>query len=339
MEQQKQEQKEDTMTQIRFTCQCGFRCRKEHYFNAHQNVCKEYNEKRITNIIDDKYYCTCGQNFKKLNYYNSHVNICKIHKNTRDQDAFFAQYTKTSFDDIEYINNVPKVVYVCWFGTSNNLFPQMSPNRFSAFKELVEHIDVPVILLTQNNMSSFIKPEYPLHKSFQYLSGVHKSDYFRCYMLYHYGGGYHDIKSRDISWSLCWNENNWLNNPKIWMFGRREKNKNAIGYPPGMKKVQLKFKQLITMGWIICKPNTPFLTNLLIQIEKKLTTHYPALIKHPATNPAGYYSENPFNDVPDQSYPIRWLEILGELYHPLMLKYGNNIQYGLPDAIKTKNYK
>lgn len=40
----------------------------------------------------------------------------------------------------------------------------------------------------------FILPEYPLHKAFEFLSAVHKSDYLRSYLLYHYGGGYSDVK-------------------------------------------------------------------------------------------------------------------------------------------------
>ena len=33
-------------------------------------------------------------------------------------------------------------------------------------------------------------------KMFDYLAANHKSDYLRAYMLYHYGGAYHDVKWR-----------------------------------------------------------------------------------------------------------------------------------------------
>lgn len=53
--------------------------------------------------------------------------------------------------------------------------------------------------------------------------------------------------------------------------------------------------------------------------------------------PQGYYSDKPFELVPEKYYPIKWLEILGEIYHPLMLKYQKHIKFGLPDALKKKN--
>lgn len=40
----------------------------------------------------------------------------------------------------------------------------------------------------------FSVPEEPIHKAFEFLSLIHKSDYLRCYLLYHYGGGYTDVK-------------------------------------------------------------------------------------------------------------------------------------------------
>lgn len=43
-------------------------------------------------------------------------------------------------------------------------------------------------------------PEAPLHKAFQYLSPVHKSDYLRAYFMHFYGGGYADIKHIHFNW-------------------------------------------------------------------------------------------------------------------------------------------
>ena len=117
------------------------------------------------------------------------------------------------------------------------------------------------------------------------------------------------------------------------------KKKTSIGYPPGMNYIVNEFNKLVTMGWIICKPNTLYLKDLVNQIEEKLDYHINNLIKYPAKLPGGYYSDKPFDLVPEKSYPIRWLEILGELFHPLMLKYNEHIKFGLPDALKTKRYK
>jgi hypothetical protein len=336
-EQDKEHTKEEELTHNKtYCCKCGDSFNKKYYFEAHQQICKICNPPAI---IDNKNYCCCGKGFSKLNYYNEHQKVCKLYNKRKEQYKTFEKYMKKNMNDIETINSVPKVVFICWFGTMDDPFPKMSENRFSVFQSLVANIGVPVILITQTNINHFIKEGYPLHKSFQYLSGVHKSDYIRCYLLYHYGGGYHDVKHRIETWKDCWDTNNWTKNNKLWMYGRREKNPEAIAYPPGMQKVQSQYKKMVTMGWIICKARTPFLAQLLTNIEQILEKHYNNLVKYPAKNPTGYYSNAPLELVPNNSYPIRWLEILGEIFHPLMITHCNHIQYGLPDAIKTKRYK
>ena len=289
-----------------------------------------------------KYYCVCKQSFRKKHYFINHKNNCevfKLHEQNEIQKTLFKKYSYTSLNHIEYINNVPKVVFICWFGIKNNEIPIMSQPRFNALNNLLDNIGVPVIIITELNYKCFIKKEYPLHKAFEYLSGVHKSDYMRCYLLLHYGGGYHDIKFRNKSWENVWNDDNWTKDNNIWMYGRREKKKTSIGYPPGMNYIVNEFNKLVTMGWIICKPNTLYLKDLVNQIEEKLDYHINNLIKYPAKLPGGYYFDKPFDLVPEKSYPIRWLEILGELFHPLMLKYNEHIKFGLPDANKRIGYK
>ena len=266
---------------------------------------------------------------------------CKIHfknydefKRHMEQHITLNKYQDTTLDNFEKIEGVPKVVYICWFGGYEQNIPYMCENRYAAFLSLIKHINIPICLITNNNYLSFVKEEYPLHPAFEYLSGVHKSDYFRCYMLQHYGGGYHDVKHRNSGWEDYWNDDNWLSNDSIWMFGRREKNKGAIGD----RSIRTKFSKLATMGWIICKPNTPYTKELLSSINKILDDKMNGLKKFPGYESKGYYYDNPFNPAPENGYPLRWLEILGEIFHPLMLKYTEHIKFGLPDALK-KRYK
>jgi hypothetical protein len=276
--------------------------------------------------------CLCSETFNKPHYFQAHQNICS----DIIQENLLKQYEKPNFDNIEFINGVPKVVFVCWFGGYKVDNQKMSKNRFEAFKSLVEKIGVPVILITSNNYSSFIKQSHPIHKSFDLLSGVHKSDYMRTYLLHHYGGGYHDIKHREESWQHCWDD--WLFDDNIWIYGRRENNRGAIGYPPNESHICNHYDKLVTMCWIICKPNTQYTNILLRNIEDVLDRKYLELVAHPGYNSAGYYHENAFQMAEENNYPIRWLEILGEIYHPLMLQYTIHIKYGLPDAIKKKRY-
>ena len=154
------------------------------------------------------YACTeCPATFRKS------ASLVRHSEAHAEQTTFLKKYEKTNLDGIERVNGVPRVVYVCWFGgfgggdSSDSVHvPFMSPNRFAAFQSLCANIDAPVILITGRTYTHWNVPESPVHPLFDRLSGVHKSDYFRCYMLHHYGGGYHDVKHRDTGWSGAWGD-------------------------------------------------------------------------------------------------------------------------------------
>jgi hypothetical protein len=278
------------------------------------------------------YKCLCGIVFKKNHHFINHKEIC----DDIYQEKYLEKFEKTNFDNIEFINGIPKVVFVCWFGGYNVEYNKMSPNRFEAFKSLVTHIGIPVILITNKNYKNFIKNSNPIHKAFELLSGNHKSDYMRAYLLNIYGGGYHDIKYRIESWESCWGD--WLYDDNIWIYGRKELTRRNIGYPPGQKHICQYYNKLITMGWVISKPNTIFIKRLFNRIENILDQKYDYLINNPGYNSAGYYYNNPFQMAEENNYPLRWLELMGEISHPLMLEFTEHIKFGLPDAIKKKKY-
>jgi LmbE family N-acetylglucosaminyl deacetylase len=286
---------------------------KLNLFNIKQFLCKD-----------------CNIDFDCQNKYNRHK------KHHKQQEKYFDEFIKYSLDNIEVINSVPKVAFLCWFGGYGKKLPLMSDKRFNAFTNLVKNIGIPVILLTYKNMYSFEKPEFKINKSFEFLSGVHKSDYLRVYMLHHYGGSYHDIKHRKDSWKYELEKDNWTLDENIWIYGRQEKNENAIGYPPGMKHIQKEYAKLVSMGYVICRKQTKYTEELLNNIEQILNKKYDELKKYPGYNSNGYYSTTPFDLTENNSYPLRWLEILGELSHPLMLKYCEHIKFGLSDAIKSR---
>ncbi len=62
----------------------------------------------------------------------------------------------------------------------------MSENRARAFSTMEQILDLPVVLLSESNITAFLK--WPVNSNVQYLSGIHKADYFRVYFLFHYGG-------------------------------------------------------------------------------------------------------------------------------------------------------
>lgn len=277
-----------------------------------------------------KYICIdCDIKFRKKESINNHN---RVHA---EQNMFFKKYIKKSFDDIEFVNGIPKVFFVCWFGGYKKNMPLMSYKRYESFKSLVKNIEIPVILLTFENYKYFEVKGYPIHKSFDYLTANHKSDYLRAYLLHHYGGGYHDIKFREKSCSNEFDRDDWLLDDNIWMYGRREKNPDCIGYPPGKDYIKKEYNILVTMCWIICKKNTEYTRNLLNSINNVLDSNYQNLINNPGSKSSGYRTLSEQNK---NKYPLRWLEIMGEIFHPLMLKYNKHIKYGFPDALK-KSYK
>jgi hypothetical protein len=255
-----------------------------------------------------------------------------VETQSKEQDTVIQKYKKKTLHNIEYINGVPKVVFVIWLNNYNQKENKMSERRIKAFNSLVNNINVPVILITESNLQNFIKT--PLHPAFNYLSGTHKSDYMRVYLLLHYGGGYHDIKFRKESWRNCWGD--WLNDNTLWMYGRQEYRESSIGYPPNYKHIKMHYLHMITMGWIICKPNTPYLKRLMYNMNKVLDKHYENLKKNPATKDNNYYRQFIHHSPPKNEYPLKWTELLGELAHPLMLYYTPHIKYGLPDADRTR---
>lgn len=296
-------------------------------------------DKNIDQNIDPnkKHRCPepgCDFSCRKKHYFQNHMN--KIHPKefTKEQYKFIKPYLKKNFKDVKVIHGIPQVVFVFWFNHKNTL-PPMSLNRFNALKSLIKNIGVPVIIITHENLGCFIKKNYPIHPGFQYLTGNHKSDYLRTYMLHHYGGGYHDIKFREKSWEHEWDR---FEDKEIWIIGRRELKPDCIGHPPGENWVKKEYKKLVTMSWIICRRNTEYTRTLMKMLNDTLDKHLEQLIKHPAKIPRGYNPNDLANIDPEYPYPLRWLELMGEHFHPLMLKCTEHICFGLPDVV-YKRYK
>lgn len=239
----------------------------------------------------------------------------------------------SSLSKVNYIHGIPEVVFIVWFGD------KISNNRLKALNSLVNNLGVPYILITEKNYKYFELNNYPIHRGFQYLSGNHKSDYLRAYLLHNYGGGYHDIKYRDKNWINQWNT---FSDSNIWIKSRAEKRMSSVGYNVdniGEKMIQTKYKELGSMCWVICRPRTLYTKELLNRIHTKLDYHITKLSKYPSKKQEGYYANKPFSKVELHNvYPLRWLEIMGEIFHPLMYKYRSHINLELPGPVK-KNYK
>lgn len=82
---------------------------------------------------------------------------------------------------MEYLNmcaatkSVPKLIWVFWFSAN------MSSNRKAALKQMETVLKVPVILLSDHNITEFLK--WPIHPAFYYFSDNHMSDYMQTFFV------------------------------------------------------------------------------------------------------------------------------------------------------------
>jgi hypothetical protein len=220
-----------------------------------------------------------------------------------------------------------KIIYSFWTGSN-----PMSINRKRCFDTMYKSNCI-INLITPENLNEFIKQDYPLHESFQYLSLTHKSDYLRCYFMHHYGGGYSDIKEITKSWDQAFDDLFEDNN--FYINGYPEISPTAVANVQGPLYLELQknYKKLIGCGSFICKPNTPFTNDWMIQLNKTLDMYLHVLKHHPATHP----QEKPGMIINNKisKYPIPWTDILGNIFHPLCLKYSSHIKQSVPPCLFT----
>lgn len=232
-------------------------------------------------------------------------------------DAFryagtFLEKKCTLYSSKELNRPINRIIYIFW--TGNN---QITPNRLAGIKSLEAVTGVEVKLITPNNLIEYIKSDDPLPEAYQYLSYVHRADYLRSYFMYYYGGGYSDIKQATSSWVNAFNR---LDNSDAF----------AIGYPEvgfwgvanrGIVNKKLKndlfyyWRILIGNGAYICRPYTPFVAEWYSETKRRVVLYTEKLRKNPAQDPFGRIG----------GYPIPWEKILGEVFHPVCLKYHDKI--------------
>jgi hypothetical protein len=210
-----------------------------------------------------------------------------------------------------------RTVFCLW--TGNEL---MSDNRLQAIWTIFSNTGCPVAFVNRHTLAEWIKPDFPLHPAFTYLSATHRADYLRCYLMHHYGGGYTDIKPTTKTWGR--------------FFGEIEaSDKLALGYtelPHGIPHVEGEFgdllrkshAELIGLCAFIFKKNTPLTGEWLAQTERLLDAKLALLQQHPAQHPLDQTDVVLANGEKSR-YPLRWAELLGEIFHPLVYEYRRHL--------------
>lgn len=214
--------------------------------------------------------------------------------------------------DVSYDGLRGDVVFCTWTGST-----PMSDKRSDCFLSIIRETCCPVILVTPNNLSDWIKPNAPLHPAFPFLSEVHKADYLRCYLMHHFGGGYTDIKRTLASWKPFFAA--LREAPDAFGLGYTEIGPHGIA--PASEHIapvlQRNFSRIIGNCAYIFRKQTNFTEKWLALTHAKLDDVFGTLKLHPAVHPMDQIGVTlPSGE--KSLYPLRWQELLGELFHPLV---------------------
>lgn len=261
-----------------------------------------------------------------LEKYNYHVNKTKsnlipfVFDENRYNDSFLRYHSEV----IPNINTsfLQRRVFVFWTGDNN-----LTTNRKRNLKVLEETIEIEVVLITPKNLLDYILPDYPLHPAYPYLSLVHKSDYLRCYFMNFYGGGYSDIKAPQYSWLSLFDK---FEKDDSYIIGYPETKKQDLAQVGGLiqKDLDKYYSQIIGNCAYICRPNTPFTNDWYSELLVRMDKYTDELYSYPG---------NVLGD--NIGYPIPWTNILGDIFHPLCLKYMDKICQDNRFRPICKNYR
>lgn len=235
---------------------------------------------------------------------------------------------------MEHTSLLKHRIFCIWSGDN-----PMSTNRSYCLNILQKYSGCKVELITPNNISNYILEQYPIHASYEYLSLTHKSDYMRAYLMYHFGGGYSDIKCNMFNWQKYFD--------KLLL----SKNKDFIGYAEQHSEhiasnnisIKSKYYMLAGMCHFIFKANSDIAKIWLDTVHAVLDQNLGVLQKypgdyHPRAIHGGVHGDNSgkFND---SKYPFKWNQLLGAILHPIMYKYTDSYLLGMPIPNTAQSYR
>jgi hypothetical protein len=197
----------------------------------------------------------------------------------------------------------------------------MSQQRSEKLQDLIQKSGCPVKLIDPSNLQSYILANHPLHEGYAYLSETHKADYLRTYCMHFHGGGYSDIKTPGGDWNKGFDDINARDD--CVLNGYHEEERDHVA---GDEATKDAWKELPGNGSYIVRPNTQFTREWYTSLLATMDTKLAELKAHPATSPQAKEGDG-------TGYPIRWTEILGEIFHPLCAKYRKAFLFSVPKPV------
>ncbi|MFG6466224.1 hypothetical protein [Roseateles sp. BYS87W] len=217
-------------------------------------------------------------------------------------------------DDLRAFDGLRQgVVFCAWTGMN-----PMSGQRVQALLSIQVQIGCPVMLLTPATIADWQHPEHPFHPAFPFLSSVHQADYLRVYLMHHYGGGYTDIKHTSRAWAPFFAR--LRANPGHDLLGYTEIGPQGVAPvpPPIGDLLRANYQHLVGLCAFVGRRYSPFTTAWMAQTHALLDAKLAALQASPAQHP----QDQTGVQLPDgriSTYPLAWTELLGNVFHPLVL--------------------
>lgn len=220
-------------------------------------------------------------------------------------------------------SELPRRVFVLWTGDN-----ELPPNRDRNLRLIRESIGVPVELVTPGTIDQWVVPGHPLHKGYDFLSLVHRSDYLRAYLLHHHGGGYTDLKRPLADWGEAFDGAE--RDLDAWITGFRELRADSVSRVPGNVGMDLALHhpRLVGMGSFIVRSHTALTGEWLREVERRMDYYMPQAEEFPG----GVRGEV-------VGYPVSWTRLLGGILHPLQLKYLTHVRINDDLLLDFENYQ
>ncbi|MEE4012131.1 hypothetical protein V1T76_08730 [Roseibium sp. FZY0029] len=206
-----------------------------------------------------------------------------------------------------------RTIFAFW--TEHN---PMSANRVRALGTISANSRCNVEFLDANRIALLRKRVIDLHPAYDYLSATHKSDYLRCYFMHQFGGGYTDIKETTKDWNFAFDA---LLASDAFGVGYTEISAEDVAPVSGTIERTMKrdYRSLIGNCAYIFRPDTLFTQEWISLTTSLLDKKHPLLRENPASHPQDYMNARLSNGVLSR-YPMRWTELLGNIFHPLVFK-------------------
>lgn len=210
-------------------------------------------------------------------------------------------------------------LFCIWAG-----FNPMTAQRAQALLSIQFNANTPVLCLTGPHLTDWQHPDQPFHPAFEFLSATHKSDYLRCYLMHHYGGGYTDIKHTQRPWRPFFDR--LRDTPTCDGLGYTEIGPQGVAPlpPPLGDALRANYQRLIGLCAFVFRRQSPFTYQWLKATHELLDTKLDALRANPARHPQDQTNVE-FTDGTRSAYPIAWTELLGNVFHPLVLQMHERI--------------